>query len=230
MPRAVGCRWRPSTPQPSWYGVLGTWGTQGFLWVLSREGLPRLQTHPCASPSLLVLPAVAGDPPGPLLCHQPQTHPEILQQQDPTAGGSQDGAPSSFPPPALAHVRLPGTACLWKWGISPPPSRSWGCCGWFCPSGGQEGVQLHPRRCSYLPGSPKCLLSLRQVPGIPSTSVLKGSTLILVLHHSAGHQLGEVWGCDDQSAVSPFRAETPCGSAQRCQPHPTGFQRWVWVD
>lgn len=46
-----------------------------------------------------------------------------------------------------------------------------------------------------------------------------------VLHRAAGHQLGEVRGCDHQSAVPPFGAEAARGGAQCCQPHPIGLQR-----
>ena len=42
---------------------------------------------------------------------------------------------------------------------------------------------------------------------------------------AAGHQLREVRGCDHQSAVPPFGAETARGGAQCCQPHPIGLQR-----
>lgn len=77
------------------------------------------------------------------------------------------------------------------------------------------------QRMPIIPGIPKCLLSLHQTLDIPSISPL------FLYSHSAGRQLGEVWGCDNQSTVLPFRAETPCGSAQCCQPHPFGLQRWV---
>lgn len=59
--------------------------------------------------------------------------------------------------------------------------------------------------------------------------MLRGSTRFLVRRRSAGHQLGEVRGSDDQSPVPPFGTEAPRGSAQRRQPHPAGLQRWVRV-
>lgn len=99
---------------------MGCWGyTQGVLWVLSGEGISGLWICLCACPSALVHLTVTGAAPGPLLRHQPQTHPEILQQQDPAAGGSQGGAPSPSPHPPLAHTRLPSTAHPWKHRISP---------------------------------------------------------------------------------------------------------------
>ncbi|XP_041265114.1 protein unc-13 homolog D isoform X2 [Onychostruthus taczanowskii] len=124
----------PVAPHP--VGALSSTGTTGALGPALPEAVL------CPEEPGAVLPrrglrAAAGDPPqcslqdaggspGSLLCHQPQTHPEILQQQDPAA---------------------------------------------------------------------------------------------------AGHELREVWGCDHQSSVPAFGAETPCGSAQRHQPHPAGLQR-----
>lgn len=87
---------------------------------------------------------------------------------------------------------------------------------------------MHPRGFQHTVGTPKFLLSLCQTPCIPSMMGMKYSTLILV-HFPAGHQLREVRGCDHQSSVPAFRAETACGSAQCHQPDPTGLQRWVWV-
>lgn len=81
------------------------------------------------------------------------------------------------------------------------------------------------------PGTPKFLLSLCQALCIPSMMGIRTHPcyLILVPHCPAGHQLREVRGRDHQSSIPTFGAETPCGSAQCHQPHPTGLQRWVWV-
>jgi len=108
----------------------------------------------------------------------------------------------------------------------PSPGAVW---AGFAPAVGRRGFKCIAGDIHHPPGTPKFPLSLHRTPGSPSASVPKGSALILVLHRSAGHRLGEVRGRDNQSSVPPFGAETPRGSAQRRQPHPAGLQRWVWV-
>ncbi|XP_062362516.1 protein unc-13 homolog D isoform X5 [Cinclus cinclus] len=132
------------------------------------------------------------------------------------------GSPSPIPHPTLAH-----RPCLRKCGISPPPSQSWGCWGRFCHSVEQERTQCIPEdsSTSWYPKTPS-----EPLPGPvhPLHDGDKGSILILVPHCPAGHQLREVRGRDRQSSVPAFGAETPCGSAQRHQPHPSGLQRSPW--
>lgn len=131
----------------------------------------------------------------------------------------------SFPRPTLAGAGLPSSARLWHRGIPPhPPPLRWGC--W---RGGRRGLDCIPEDVRHLPWYPRRPLSLQRTLGVPSVRMLRGSTRFLVRRRSAGHQLGEVRGSDDQSPVPPFGTEAPRGSAQRRQPHPAGLQRWVWV-
>lgn len=197
----------------------------GFLWGEGMPGRPSpgcgpvhvLDHHLSPSPQTLETHLA--------LCSSPSR--KLIQkyfskriQQQVGAGWCSHHLPTSH----LAH-----RPCLWKWELSPPPSHSWGCWGRFIHIE-QEGAQCIPEdsSTSWYPKIPAEPLP-GPVPPLHDGDKDPSLYLILVPHCPAGHQLREVRGRDHQSSVPAFGAETPCGSAQRHQPHPTGLQRWVWV-
>ena len=238
-PRAAGCRWRPSTLQPSWYGCWGQGESPGVSFGCSPG-----RASPGCGP-IRVLDHHLSSSPQSLDTHLAlcsATSRKLIQKYFSNRIQQQVGvrmvppAPSYIPPLHTRGASHPRTREAAQHSL---PVETWdfpttlpvlGLLGLVLPQRWAGGGSVASQRMPITPPvPPKCQLSLHWTPGIPSMSVLKGSTLILVPHCSAGHQLGEVRGRDDQSAVPPFGAETPRGSAQRRQPHPAGLQRWVWV-
>lgn len=130
-------------------------------------------------------------------------------------------APSHIPPlligPACGNVEFPHY-----------PPRPGAVGAGFASALSRRGLNASQRIPAH-PGTPKFLPSLCPTLCTPSMMGIKHNIFILVSHCPAGHELGEIRGCDHQSSVPAFGAETPRGSAQRHQPHPAGLQRWVWV-
>lgn len=223
-PRAAGCPWRPSTVQPSRYGD----GDGGPLWAPLggkdvREDIPGLWTlcvldhHLSPSPQALETHLA--------LCSASSR--KLIQKYFSNRIQQQVGVSMVLPAPSHIAPVLTGPACRNEEFPHHPPSP--GAVGAdFATALSRRGLNASQRIPAH-PGTPKLLLSLCHTLCIPSIMGMKNSILIPVPPCPAGHQLREVWGRDHQSPVPAFGAETPCGSAQRHQPHPTGLQRWVWV-